>query len=123
MHRAEEEGGPAPMRLKLNYVPAPRGLSKYERWQGALKPRFQSASIFFAQEIPPSIRAEIENEVTRGVASRFKDFLDALSGMETGVMPRYKADGKGEVIQKNLAVAGGTKDRKPTFGDAFGMEF
>jgi hypothetical protein len=121
MHRAEE-GGEPPTRLRLNYVPAPRGLSKYERWQGALKPRFQSASIFFAQEIAPSIKAELENEVTRGSASRFKDFLDALSGMETGVIPRYKQDGKGEVIPSPNRDSGATKHRAPTFEDAFGED-
>ena len=67
----------------------------------------------------PSIKAEIENELTRGTAARFKDFLDALSGMETGVTPRYKADGKGEVVQLK-ALDGGKSPRKPTFADAFG---
>ena len=121
MHEAEKEGGDAPTRLRLHYVPAPRGLSKYERWQGALRPRFQSAAIYMAQEIAPSIRAEIENELTRGTAARFKDFLDALSGMETGVVPKYKADGRGEIIQEKVAT-GGTKHRAPTFEDAFGGE-
>ena len=119
MHEAEKNGGDAPTRLRLNYVPAPRGLSKYERWQGALRPRFQSGAIYLAQEIMPSLKAEIENELTRGTAARFKDFLDALSGMETGVMPRYKADGKGEVVQLK-AIEGGKTHRKPTFEDAFG---
>jgi hypothetical protein len=121
MHEAEANGGTAPLRLRLNYVPAPRGLSKYERWEGALKPRFQSAAIYFAQEIAPSTKAEVENELTRGMASRFKDFLDALAGMETGVTPRYRADGKGEVVQNSRA-AGGETHRKPTFEDAFGGE-
>lgn len=120
MHRAED-GGDAPTRLKLHYVPAPRNLAKYAKCEGALKPRFQSATIFFAQEIAPSIKAEIKNEVTRGRASRFKDFLDALSGMETGVIPRYRSDGKAEVVQIKDH-QGGETHRKPTFGDAFGEE-
>jgi hypothetical protein len=106
-------------RLRLNYVPAPRDLSKYARCEGALKPRFQSASIYFAQEIALSIKKEIENEVTRGMAARFKDFLDALSGMENGVVPRYKANGKGEIIQQREG-SGGELRREPTFQDAFG---
>jgi hypothetical protein len=120
MHRAEE-GGEAPVRLRLNYVPAPRSLSKYQRWQGALKPRFQSASIYFAREIAPSIKSEIENEVTRGMAARFKDFLDALSGMESGVSPKYKANGKAEKVQDKAAVGG--EHPRPTFADAFGEDF
>lgn len=118
MHRAKEGGDP-PSRLRLNYVPAPRNLSKYERWQGALKPRFQSASIYFAQEIQPSLKAELENELTRGVAARFKDFLDALSMMENGVVPKYKPNGREEVVQMR-AEKGGESHRKPTFADAFG---
>jgi hypothetical protein len=122
MHRAEGDAlAPPVQRLRLNYIPAPRGLSKYERWQGALKPRFQSASIFFADEIAPSMKAELENEVTRGTAARFKDFLDALSMMENGITPRYKANGKGEVVQMR-ADKGGTTPRKPTFADAFGSD-
>ena len=119
MHESEQNGGEPVIRLKTNYVPAPRHMSKYERWQGALKPRFQSASIFFAQEIAPSIKAELENEVTRGMAARFKDILDALSMMENGIVPRYKADGKAEVIQKKTAPEATTRS-KPTFADAFG---
>lgn len=118
MQRAELEGGPPVVRLRLNYVPAPRNLSKYERWQGALKPRFQSASITFAEEIAPSIKAELINELTRGTAARFKDILDALSMMENGVVPRYKADGKGEVLP--MKSDDGATHRKPTFSDAFG---
>jgi hypothetical protein len=118
MHRAEETGATV-QRLRLNYVPAPRNLSKYERWQGALKPRFQSASIYFAQEIAPSIKAEMENEVTRGTAARFKDFLDALSMLENGVVPKYKQNGMAEVVQIKNHI-GGDSHRKPTFADAFG---
>ena len=120
MHRSEVDGAPV-QRLRLNYVPAPRNLSKYERWEGALKPRFQSSSIYFAQEIPPSIKAEIQNELTRGMASRFKDFLDAMAMMENGIVPRYKANGKGEVVQMR-ADQGAVTHRKPTFSDAFGSE-
>jgi hypothetical protein len=118
MQRSEMTGGPPVVRLRLNYVPAPRNLSKYERWQGALKPRFQSASITFAEEIAPSIKAELINELTRGTAARFKDILDALSMMENGVVPRYKADGKGEVLP--MKSDDGATHRKPTFEDAFG---
>jgi hypothetical protein len=113
------DGAKVPTRLKINWVPAPRNMSKYERWQNALKPRFQSGSIYFAQEIAHSIKAELENEVTRGMASRFKDILDALALMENGIIPRYKSDGRGEKIQETVS-QNNPEHRKFTFGDAFG---
>jgi hypothetical protein len=119
MHRAEQ-GGESPTRLRTNYVPVPRSLSKYERWQGALKPRFQNSSIFFAREIAPSIRAELENEVTRGMASRFKDILDVLSLMESGIVPRYRSNGKEEPV--NVGAIGENGHRAPTFADALGED-
>ena len=119
MQDAEHGKGDPTTRLRVNWVPAPRHMSKYERWQNALKPRFQTGSIVFAQEIAHSIKAELENEVTRGMASRFKDVLDALALMENGVVPRYKADGRGEKVQE-FADTGGRKHRGFTFADAFG---
>jgi hypothetical protein len=119
MQDAKNGEGKPVTRLRINWVPAPRNMSKYERWQNSLRPRFRSGSIFFAQEIAHSIKAEMENEVTRGMASRFKDILDALALMENGVTPRYKADGKGEVVQQ-VADMGGQKHRGFTFSDAFG---
>ena len=49
------------------------------------------------------------------------DFLDALSMLENGIVPRYKRDGRGEIVQDH-----GRKEpeaelrRAPTFADAFG---
>jgi hypothetical protein len=108
-------------RLKVNWTPAPRHLSKYERCEG-LKPRFYSAAIIFAQEISPSVKAELTNELVRGRASRYKDVLDALAMMENGIVPRYKPDGSGEKIAA-VASSGGTQKSAPTFGDAFGGVF
>lgn len=108
-------------RLRINWVQAPRNLSKYERWNNSLRPRFQSASIFFAREIAPSIKKEVEDELVRGSSARFNDFLDALAMMETNVTPRYKADGKGEVIQKGADPAA-QKPRGFTFADAINMK-
>jgi len=119
MQDAQNGEGKKATRLKINWVPAPRHMSKYERWQNALRPRFRSGSIFFAQEIAHSVKAEMENEVTRGMASRFKDILDALALMENGVVPRYRPDGRGEIVQKTEAAGGGTH-RGFTFSDAFG---
>ncbi len=78
-------------RLNINWVSPHKGMSKYEKWEG-LKPRFQAGSIVFAEEIAPSIKSELRNELTRGRAARFKDFLDALAMMENGITPRYKAN-------------------------------
>ena len=81
---------PTPVRrLNLNWVSPHKGMSKYEKWAG-LKPRFQAGAITFAQEIAPSLKSELMNELTRGRAARFKDILDALAMMENGITPRYK---------------------------------
>jgi hypothetical protein len=106
-------------RLKVNWTPAPRHLSKYERCEG-LKPRFYSAAIIFAQEIAPTIKAELTNELIRGRASRYKDILDALVMLENGILPRYKPDGKGVKVA-SLADTGGTQKPAHTFADAFGV--
>lgn len=108
-------------RLKINWTPAPRHLSKYERCEG-LKPRFYSASIFFAQEIAPSIKAELTSELIRGRASRYKDILDALVMMENGIVPRYQQSAGAQKIAATSSF-GGTQKQSPTFGDAFGGIF
>ena len=104
-------------RLRVNWEPAPRHLSKYERCEG-LKPRFYSAAIVFAQEIGPSVKAELTNELIRGRASRYKDILDALVMMENGILPRYKPDGAGLKVPV-AADTGGTQKPAMTFADAF----
>jgi hypothetical protein len=81
-----------PVRLRIHYVPIDVKASKYERWE-KLRPRFERGSIVFADDIAPSIKAEIKNELVRGQAARFKDFLDALAMAETGVMPKTGRDG------------------------------
>jgi hypothetical protein len=91
MRRSEKEG--RLIRLPINWVPLDYKASKYERWQ-KLHPRFTSRSIIFADSIPPSIKEEIKDELVRGEAARFKDFLDALALAETGFRPRIAQDGK-----------------------------
>ncbi len=106
-------------RLKLNWVCPHKGGSKYEKWQG-LKPRFQSGNVVFASEITPSIRQELENELTRGMASRFKDILDALAMMENGIIPKYKSTGQAEIVPISRGVGGTTQDRaRMSWGAAF----
>jgi len=113
--RSEAEG--RPVRLRIHYVPIDVKASKYERWE-KLRPRFERGSIVFSDEIAPSIKAEIKNELVRGQAARFKDFLDAMAMAETGVMPKTGRDG-------NLVdVTSGKPDQQGghvlTFKDVFG---
>jgi hypothetical protein len=106
-------------RLRINWVSPHKGGSKYEKWAG-LKPRFQNASIFFAQTIAPSIKSELENELTRGRAARYKDILDALAMMENGVTPRMNAAAKMEVIPDKTDVGGKAEGGgKVSFASAF----
>lgn len=84
------------VRLRVNYVPVDPGASKYERWT-RIRPRFKNHSIYFADEIAPTLKVEMREELVRGAASRFKDFLDALSMAETGVRPRI--DKRGDMME------------------------
>lgn len=105
-------------RLRINWVSPHKGMSKYEKWQ-ALKPRFQAGSIYFADEIAASIKAELVNELTRGMAARFKDILDALAMMENGVIPRYKQTGKEEIVSVSKDSGGAEPARGTSFASAF----
>ena len=107
-----------PVRLRIHYVPIDNKSSKYEKWQ-KLRPRFARGSIVFNDAIAPSIKAEITNELVRGDAARFKDFLDALAMAETGIMPKTGRDGT------LVDVSGGAPEqtggpRLLTFKDVFG---
>lgn len=82
--RAEKTG--KRVHLRIQYVPAD-GESKYEKWE-KLQPRFRSRRVVFAREIDRRIMAEIKEELLRGKAARFKDFLDAIAMAEYGVRPK-----------------------------------
>lgn len=112
-HRSQEAGHP--VRLPLYYVPVDVKRGKEERWNKLL-PRFEKGQVIFSDEIAPSIKAEIKSELVRGIAGRFKDFLDALAMAETGVMP--KTDRTGAPV----AIADKTKQEPNvlTFRDVFG---
>ena len=88
--RSEREG--RHIRLRINYTPVDYKTSKYERWE-RIQPRFKNHSIVFADSIAPSIKIEIKDELVRGEAARFKDFLDALALAETGYRPKIARDG------------------------------
>ena len=80
------------VRLIIREVPVER-TSYYKRWE-RLQPRFRNGDITFASEIAPSIKAELKDELVRGDAARFNDFLDALAMAEIGVMPRIDKTGQ-----------------------------
>ena len=77
--------------LRVQWIPV-GSESKYQKWE-KLQPRFRSRRIFFADEIDSKIKVEIKEELVRGQAARFKDFLDALAMMENGISPRMAKDG------------------------------
>ena len=107
-----------PVRLRIHYVPIDVKASKYERWD-RLRPRFERGSIVFSDDIAPSIKAEIKNELVRGQAARFKDFLDAMAMAETGVMPKTGRDGNLVDVTSGKPEAVGAA-RVLTFKDVFG---
>lgn len=116
--RSNEAGHP--VRLRIHYVPIDVKSSKYDRWE-KLRPRFERGTIYFSDDIAPSIKAEIKNELVRGEASRFKDFLDALSMAETGVQPKTGKDGNLLAFpDKQGDGSGGSTPPAMTFGDVFG---
>ena len=67
-----------------------------------LQPRFLLGRIIFAEEIDPKIKAEVKQELVRGEAARFKDFLDVLAIGEIGVSPRIAKTG--QICPSDLAV-------------------
>lgn len=77
--------------LRVQWIPV-GSESKYAKWE-KMQPRFRARRIYFAEEIQPKLKAEIKEELVRGTAARFKDFLDALAMMESGVSPRIARDG------------------------------
>jgi hypothetical protein len=109
------------VRLRIHYVPVDIRVSKYENWQ-KIHPRFKARSIVFSDAIAPTIKTEIKDELVRGSAARFKDFLDALALAETGYRPRLDKTGQPvEVVQKPALAAG--EIPVMSFRDALGEEF
>ena len=88
------------VRLRVNYMPIDVQTTKYERWQ-KLQPRFKNGTIYFSDSIAPSIKVELKEELVRGQAARFKDFLDALAMAETGFRPKVHKDGSFQEIKES----------------------
>lgn len=105
------------VRLRVNYVPVDVQTTKYERWE-KLQPRFKNGTIYFSDGIPASIKTEIKEELVRGQAARFKDFLDALAMAEIGFRPRVNKDGSmAEIPQAKAPKAAGTFTWQDMFGE------
>jgi hypothetical protein len=120
-HALNLEQGLRERRLRVNWVPLDVQVSKYDRWK-RIQPRFKAHQIVFAEEIAPKIKLEIQEELVRGQAARFNDFLDALAGAETGVRPRAGKDG--QLVEFDpMRGRPGEKARKLTFADALPVKF
>jgi len=78
------------VRLNVRYIPVDRNKSYYQRWE-KIQPLFSRGDIWFSTAIAPSIKAELKDELVRGEAARFNDFLDALALAEAGLRPRIDA--------------------------------
>jgi hypothetical protein len=100
--------------LRINWVHAETE-SKYEKWL-KLQPRFRNRRVFFASEINWKMKMEIRDELVRGQAARFHDFLDAMALAETGVYPKIAKDGKMAPIEEKRKPF---DPAAPTFADVF----
>lgn len=100
--------------LRVQWIPV-GSESKYAKWL-KMQPRFRNRRVFFAEEIEPKLKAEIKEELVRGTAARFKDFLDALAMMENGVSPRIARDGKAMDQSRQLGNAIPLDPRARTWG-------
>lgn len=109
-------------RLRVNWVPLDIKTSKYERWK-RIQPRFRARQIVFAEEIAPRLKLEIQEELVRGQAARFNDFLDALAQGDTGIRPRH--DREGQLVEFDPSKGRNVehKPRRLTFADALPAKF
>jgi hypothetical protein len=98
--RSFESEGDQRIRLNVRWVDVPRDESKPDRWR-AMQPRFKKCQIYFADEIETKIKREIKTELVRGMASRFKDFLDMLAMLESGVKPKFDKKGQQQEVVKS----------------------
>lgn len=124
VHALKLEESMRDTKLRVNYVPAPPTLTKYQKWQKFML-RFKTSSVFFAEDIHPALKQEIKEELVRGEVSRFVDFLDALAIADTGVRPRRDKHGKDIDIDaesgKMVPVTPPPR-RQLTFNDVLGLD-
>jgi len=114
LEEAVRSSGEKRRHLRIQYVPT-FVESKYQKWM-KLQPRFKMRRVFFAEEIDPKLKAEIREELVRGSAARFKDFLDAIAMQENGIRPKVAKDGS-QVDQSEKLSAKNTNG-VPTFAAA-----
>jgi hypothetical protein len=79
-------------RLRVHWTDVPRNKTYEDRWI-RLQPRFRRSQIFFAEEIELHVKRELKDELVRGSAARFGDFLDALAISDTGIRPKIDKTG------------------------------
>ena len=104
------------IRLRVNWSPVPPNLSKYDKWS-RMETRFRQGFISFSDHIALSIKTEIKNELIRGTAARFKDFLDALAIADSGFRPRVVLQPTD--AEKNAQNAGKPQGNVVTFEKVF----
>ena len=80
-----------------------------------LQPRFRRGQIFFAEEIELRVKRELKDELVRGSAARFSDFLDALAISDTGVRPKIDKTGAQIPMEQPQIQVGNPISMAPTF--------
>ena len=116
--RSEAAGHP--VKLRIIWVPVPRNVSKYERYE-KLEPRFRARAAFLSDAISPEIKREIVDELVRGEKAKYQDFLDAMAQGDSGFRPKVNRDGTPAVV-----IQPGPRDegpKLPTAAEAFGGMF
>ncbi len=116
--RSEAAGHP--VKLRITWVPVPRNLSKYERYE-RLEPRFRARAATLADTIHPDLKREIVDELIRGDKAKFQDFLDAMAQADTGFRPRIAKDGSPVIVTQPGKEP--EAPRLPTASEAFGGMF
>lgn len=106
-----------PVRLRVTWVPVPRNMSKYQRYE-KLEPRHRAHAIYYSDAIHPDIKMELVNELVRGDKAQFQDFLDVLAMADTGV--KVQLDSSGQPVAQPQKK--GEPWHPPTAAEAFGGE-
>lgn len=101
-------------RLRIQWV-STEGETKYKKWS-KLQPRFRNHRVFFAEEIGFKLKMEIKDELVRGEAARFNDFLDAMAMAELGIFPKVQRDGTSAPVL-NMADRRPADPKTVTFAD------
>ena len=101
-------------RLRIQWI-SHQTETKYKKWE-KLQPRFRNHRVFFADEIDFKLKMEIKDELVRGEAARFNDFLDAMAMAELGIYPKIQRDGTSAAVV-NMADRRPSDPKTVTFAD------